>query len=250
MKKLRRPNWFQSWFDSPYYDLLYKNRNEEEASKFINRIVNELVMPPSAKVLDLACGKGRHAKHLATKGFQVTGVDLSARNIGLAKLFEERGHLRFHRHDMREALNYGQFDYIFNLFTSFGYFATEAEHLQSLQNVSHALQAEGTFVLDFFNSNMVKAHLPFEEIKEQSKIEFNIKKQAQNKRVVKGISFHHQLEKHYFEESVCLFDLQDFEHLFTQAGLKIVAKYGDYELGTYDALKSPRLILIARKGGL
>ena len=247
MKKITRSNWYKNWFDSPYYDLLYKNRDKKEASVFIDRLVAVLNMPATARVLDLACGKGRHAIQLANKGFQVTGIDLSARNISLAKEAVSEENLLFYTHDMRNALTFGRFDYIFNIFTSFGYFETDEEHLKSLQNISVALRSEGTFVLDFLNTPIIKAQVPSEEIKQQGRLKFKIKKQIQKGRIVKGILFRYLGQKHYFEESVRLFTLQDFEALFAKAGLEIIAKYGDYELQPYDPKTSVRLILVAKK---
>lgn len=247
MKKIIRSNWYKNWFDSPYYDLLYKNRDEKEASAFIDRLVAVLKMPTAARVLDLACGKGRHAIQLANKGFPVTGIDLSARNISLAKEAVSEENLLFYTHDMRKALTFGLFDYVFNIFTSFGYFETDEEHLKSLQNVSTALRSEGIFVLDFLNAPLIKTQAPSEEIKQQGRLKFNIKKQIQKGRIVKGIRFRYLGRKHYFEESVRLFTLQDFEALFAKADLEIIAKYGNYELQPYDPQTSVRLILVAKK---
>src|SRR6478736_3856513 len=77
----KNQNWFASWFDTPYYHILYKDRDEEEAEFFMDNLVHYLNLPEEAKILDLACGKGRHAFHLIQLGFDVTGADLSVNSI-------------------------------------------------------------------------------------------------------------------------------------------------------------------------
>ncbi len=60
--------WFKDWFNSPYYHLLYSNRDEREAAAFIDKLVDYLRPAPGALMLDVACGRGRHAKYRQTKG--------------------------------------------------------------------------------------------------------------------------------------------------------------------------------------
>ncbi|MBC7524978.1 MAG: methyltransferase domain-containing protein, partial [Flavobacterium sp.] len=112
--------WYASWFDSPYYHILYKDRNYREAQIFMDNLTRYLNLPEKAKVLDLACGKGRHSIYLNQLGFEVTGVDLSENSILEAKKNENES-LHFNVHDMRNPFHQ-KFDAIFNLFTSFGYF--------------------------------------------------------------------------------------------------------------------------------
>ena len=78
-------NWFESWFDSPWYPILYAQRDEQEASEFIEKIVVSLNLPPASSVLDLACGRGRHARCMASLGMKVTGVDLSEMSLTYAR---------------------------------------------------------------------------------------------------------------------------------------------------------------------
>jgi len=77
-------NWFASWFDTPYYHILYKERNYREAQIFMDNLTHYLNLPEKAKVLDLACGKGRHAIYLNQLGFEVIGADLSENSIAEA----------------------------------------------------------------------------------------------------------------------------------------------------------------------
>src|SRR5687768_10522825 len=92
--------WFKDWFNSPYYHQLYFKRDESEAAAFINKLIDHLQPVTGAEMLDVACGKGRHSIQLASKGFKVTGIDLSEDSIREAKEFEEPN-LEFFVHDMR-----------------------------------------------------------------------------------------------------------------------------------------------------
>ena len=121
---MKEKSWYEEWFDSPYYHLLYQDRDEDEAQLFIHALAHKLRIPPEAKILDAACGKGRHSKTLAKYGFRVTGIDLSANNIAAARKYECANALHFEV--WRYAARFyreNEFDYVLNLFSSFGYFA-------------------------------------------------------------------------------------------------------------------------------
>ena len=111
-------NWFSSWFDTPYYHILYKDRGYEEAQLFMKNLTSFLELQPGARILDLACGKGRHSIYLNELGYEVTGVDLSPRSIEYARQFENEG-LHFKVQCMCKPMT-EKFDAVFNLFTSFG----------------------------------------------------------------------------------------------------------------------------------
>ena len=124
--------WYASWFDTPYYHILYKDRDYSEARGFMDNLTDYLNIPECGKILDLACGKGRHSVYLNTLGYHVTGVDLSEQSITHAKQFENEN-LKFDVHDMSKAYP-DTFDAVFNLFTSFGYFNQESTNIQVLKN--------------------------------------------------------------------------------------------------------------------
>lgn len=142
--------WFASWFDSPYYRKLYASRDDAEAARLVDALLETLQPDRGADVLDLGCGAGRHAKRLAAHGLRVTGMDLSASSILEASRFERPG-LRFRRYDMRRPFGKKAFDYVFNFFTSFGYFENEAEHTTVVRNMSRSLRTGGRLVLDYLN---------------------------------------------------------------------------------------------------
>ena len=239
--------WYKEWFDSPYYHLLYRHRNYKEAYKFTDALVNDLQIANGARILDLACGRGRYALHLAHMGFDLTGIDLSERSIKYAIEFEQE-HLSFYQHDMKSPFRINYFDYIFNFFTSFGYFDRPKDDLRTLKSVNLGLKKNGIFVLDYFNSNYIINNLVDETYLRLDGIYFTIDKYIQDNRIIKSIVFQ---DKHgiaqQFKEKVRLYLLEDFQKMLNQVNLGIIKTYGDYSLNDFDVENSPRLILVAKK---
>lgn len=238
--------WFVDWFDSPYYHILYQSHDDTEAKVFIDNLLQALPLPSGARALDLACGKGRHARYLAEKGFDVTGLDVSASSIAFARQFEHE-RLAFYQHDMRLPFRINYFDVILNIFTSFGYFDSDKDHLNTLQNVQKGLRPGGIFVLDFLNAVWVRKHLVRAESKTLDGILFQIKKTVRGKHVFKQVSFETGGRKFRFRERVRLFTPDDFQQMFSAAGLRLLRTYGDHDLSGFDPETSKRLILIAEK---
>jgi len=235
--------WYEQWFDSSYYHILYKNRDLQEADSFIKNLVRKLSIKSHSKILDLACGKGRHSQILNQLNMNVTGVDLSENSINEAKKFENKS-LQFHVHDMREIHKKKSYDYIFNLFTSFGYFETMNDNIKMLDSISKMLLKNGILIIDFFNAQKVMNNLVPEETKRIDGVEFKIKKYIQNKKVFKEI---HITDKNnlFFMERVQLFNLKDFK-VFLKPKFKILHTFGDFDLKPFDIINSNRLIIIAQ----
>ena len=244
---LPESEWFSTWFDSPYYHLLYRDRNHQEAQAFIDGLLEHLHPKPGARLLDLACGKGRHAIYLSQKGYDVTGVDLSPESIAYARRFAH-ARLHFEVHDMREALPWGPFDFVFNLFTSFGYFAEEAENVVALRSAAAALRPGGKLVIDFMNTERTVAELVTHEQKTVADTTFHLHRHLHNDFVVKEIRFTDQQgQARHFEERVRALRRQQFEQYFQMAGLRLAEVLGDYRLQPYDEETSPRMIFVLKK---
>lgn len=238
--------WFAEWFDSPYYHTLYKNHDEQDAQTSLNNLLLALQLTPGARILDLACGKGRHSRFLAQKGYDVTGLDISPQSIEYARQFEHDG-LAFYQHDMRKPFRHKYYDAVMNMFTSFGYFSNDDDHLRTLVNVARGLKPDGVFLLDYFNAVLVRQNLVPHAEKTVDNITFHLHKKIVDGRVLKTVEFNAEGRRLTFTERVRLFELADFQRLFKLAGLEIRTILGDYNLTNYQADKSPRLILMARK---
>ena len=238
--------WFDTWFDTPYYHILYSNRNESEAEVFLTNLMNRLSVPQGATILDLPCGKGRHTLFLAEKRYTLTGADLSAASIALAQSHAPAA-VTFLVHDLRKPAWNENFDYVLNLFTSFGYFETEAEDKAAFTTLSKALKKGGSLVIDFMNVTRAVNLLKEEETKIMQGIEFRLKRYVKDGYIHKEIRFEADNTPYFFTERVKALTLDDFKEFFTFAGLTLVNTFGSYQLDAYDAAKSDRLIMIAKK---
>jgi len=238
--------WFANWFDSPHYHILYKHRDFKEAEFFLKNLTDFLHPKKTDKILDLACGAGRHSIFLNKLGFDVTGVDLSPNSIETANE-SKNGRLTFDVHDMREVYKEEGFNFVFNMFTSFGYFDSNEENKKMLRSIEKTLKPDGVFVLDFFNATRVKRELVNQETKEIDGVRFDLKREFKDGKIIKHIEFKVGEEPFSFQEIVQAIDLLEFQKLFSQTGLKIIATFGDYSLNEFSNQNSERLILIAKK---
>ena len=242
MQKEKLTDWYSSWFDTPYYHILYKDRGHKEAEAFMLRLTHFLDLNKNDTILDLACGKGRHAISLSNMGFNVTGVDLSPSSISFAKQFESEN-LKFRVHDM--CLPYPQrFQAVFNLFTSFGYFKDEADNLRTIKAIKEELKPKGHGVIDFMNAAYVIKNLVPSEIKKVGGIVFHIKRYTAEGYIYKDIKFQHNDTDFSYTERVKALTLKDFKAYFKAAGMGLKHCFGNYQLEPFDEETSERLILI------
>jgi SAM-dependent methyltransferase len=240
--------WYKDWFNSPYYHLLYFERNEKEAAAFIEKLLARLQPVPGSKMLDVACGKGRHAKVLADKGFDVTGIDISPDMIAEAKKLENEN-LQFFLHDMRLPFWINYYHYAFNFFTSFGYFNTRRDHDDAIRTIANALRPGGTLVIDYLNVHYVENHLVHQDHKSIDGIDFYLTRWLDEESFFKKIEIEDEKldEPLVFTEKVHKFTLGDFTDMLAYQGLQITEVFGDYQLSPYHLFQSPRAIMIARK---
>ncbi|GAB1857308.1 class I SAM-dependent methyltransferase [Flavobacteriaceae bacterium MHTCC 0001] len=237
-----KTTWFASWFDTRFYHILYRDRDATEAQVFMDNLTNYLNLPEGGTILDLACGKGRHSRYLNEIGYDVTGIDLSVNSIAYAKQFENN-RLRFEVHDMCRPYP-KQFDAVFNLFTSFGYFDDDADNLNTIKAIKSDLNETGFGVIDFMNTEYVIANLVPEDKKVVDGISFNQKRYVKDGYIVKDISFEADGNLYDFTERVKAFTLEDFKALFEAAGVYLLDVFGDYKLKKFDAKTSERLVMI------
>jgi 2-polyprenyl-3-methyl-5-hydroxy-6-metoxy-1,4-benzoquinol methylase len=241
--------WFTDWFNSPYYHLLYQHRDEKEAEQFIKKLIVHLKPTVGMRMLDIACGKGRHSMVLADMGFDITGIDLSEASIKEAKLAESDT-LHFYQHDMRRVFRINYFDYAFNFFTSFGYFKTRREHDNAIRMMSDSIKPGGILVIDYLNVHFVESQLEPIVTTAVDDIKFHISKWHTEEHFFKQIQItdqEHTAPRHLYTERVAKFSLGDFNDMLSYQHMQIVEVFGNYQLGDYDVKISPRMIIVAQK---
>lgn len=243
---MNQKEWFASWFDTDYYHLLYQNRDFGEAAAFIVQLCEHLKLPRNSHVLDLACGKGRHSVTLHEQGFNVLGADLSSNSIKTAENSATEG-LQFIVHDMREVIPNKQFDAVFNLFTSFGYFDSQLENETVLRAVHQMLRPDGILIIDFMNASKVVQNLEGSKQIIRGEITFDISKKFEGGHIYKDIRFEDQGTDYHFSERVQAITLDQFQSLLRTTGFEILSTFGDFELNSFDEDHSDRLILVAKK---
>ncbi|MCX8019033.1 MAG: class I SAM-dependent methyltransferase [Chitinophagaceae bacterium] len=240
--------WYQEWFDTEYYHTLYFHRDEKEARLFIEKLVDYLKPEPHSRMLDTGCGRGRHSKILASMGFYVTGIDLSPSSIQIAKQSETEN-LEFFIHDIRQPFRCNYYHYVFNFFTSFGYFKTQREHDDAMSTLAKALLPEGILVIDYLNVHYAENHMIFHETKKIENITYEITRWHDASHFYKKIKVTDS-KKNFckeYTEKVAKFSLGDFNDMLSYQGMQIREVFGNYALEPYHTQHSPRLILIASR---
>jgi len=240
--------WYKEWFNSPFYHKLYFERDEQEASAFISRLIHYLKPAPKSRMLDVGCGKGRHSRKLADMGYIVTGIDISEDSIIWARQFEN-DHLEFFMHDMRLPFLINFYHYAFNLFTSFGYFNTRREHDDTLRTISNSLLPGGRLIIDYLNVHYSEARFVHHEEKQIGQTSYTIYRWDDEDHFFKKITISDPSLEEPVEhtEKVAKFMLGDFNDMLSFHGLSLKEVFGDYQLGPYDIQKAPRMIIIAEK---
>ena len=153
------PDWFECFFGADYFEIYRDAFPPEATAAEVEGSVSLLGLPAGARVLDLACGYGRHAIPLTERGFAITGYDLS-------EVFLERARASaaargvavcWVRGDMRTLFFDGDFDAVINVFMSFGYFADPEDDVETLRRVRRALVPGGRFLLETLHRDALVA---------------------------------------------------------------------------------------------
>ncbi len=239
-------SWFEDWFNSPFYHILYANRSEAEAELFIEKIVSFLNIVAGKKVLDIACGKGRHAKTMAKLGLDVTGIDLSPNSICEASI-SHTANLRFAVWDMRKTYLANSYDVVFNLFSSFGYFKEDKEDLACIQAFADNLKKDGLLVFDYLNTEWAIKNIKPREIIPRGEIQFHIEKKLEEGFIKKKIDFLANGESYSFQEELKIINAYKLKSMLHESGFTILHLFGDYQLQPFESGTSPRLIIVAQK---
>lgn len=239
-----KKEWFESWFESDLYDLMYEHRDDDEAQAFLSNLLEVLKPQEGAYFLDLACGTGRHSRYIHQQGFHVTGIDLSKRNIALASESKEDG-LEFYIQDMRKPARINYYHFVLNLFTSFGYFDDLRDNVRVIKSVKSGLKPNGKFVIDYLNRHYVEEHLVYDEEKTFGEWHVKIERRVIADRLVKSMHWTNGEITRKYAEKVTLFTQAEIEEMLVSQGFQILHLFGDYELSDFSENISPRLIIVS-----
>lgn len=241
--------WFRDWFSSDEYLGVYSHRNNQDAKKFLELILERTNLSQDARILDAACGAGRHTIYLASKGFRVTGFDLSKTLLMKAKagLNEKSLYADLFCADLRNVCLRPRFDLILNLFTSFGYFKSDEENFRFVKIAYNLLNENGVYILDYLNMNYLSENLIHKTIKVIGHKKITEQRKIEEGRVVKEILIENGEIKNSFFESVQLYSKEKIVNEFEKIGFSVKELFGDYTGLPFDENKSPRLILFFKK---
>ena len=245
---MQEREWYKDWFNSAFYHKLYFERDESEAESFILKLLDHLKPSKDCRMLDVACGKGRHSRFLASKGYDVTGIDISTDSISYAKQYEQ-DNLHFYVHDMRLLFWVNYFDYVFNFFTSFGYFTTRREHDDAMRTIAGGLKSGGLVLFDYLNVHYTEDRLVHNDQKTIGDTNYEIHRWHDETHFYKRIIITDpSLSKpHEHVEKVAKFSLGDFTDMLSFQKMQVTEVFGSYNLDPYHVKNTPRMIILARK---
>jgi SAM-dependent methyltransferase len=239
--------WYKEWFGTRYYKLLYGHRDEQDARAWVDVIVRRGEMRPGMRLLDLGCGRGRHARLFAEHGLVVTGIDLSSASIDDAR--SEGTGVEFVVHDMRNPFAEASFDAVVCLFTSLGYSEDRADDQRAIANAALALVPGGLLVLDLLNGALVREGLVEEECQRTGDVIFTISRAVEGNDIVKRINVSEGNSSHQFMERVHAWTEHEVCAMVERAGLHIGSVTEGPEPRPFDEMRSPRIVVWARKPG-
>lgn len=238
-------DWFRQWFGTRYYALLYGHRDEADAQAWVDRIVERTGLKPGDSLLDMACGRGRHAVRFAAHGVRTTGIDLSERSIAEAR--ERAPGAEFHVHDIREPFAQGRFDVVVCLFTSLGYSPDRADDQRAVDAARDALRPGGYFVLDVLNGDTTCSNLVSDECTEVEGVRFTVQRALEDGDIVKRIGVADGARKEQFMERVHAWHVEEVRALVLQAGLVLEEITDGPGARPFDSACSNRIVAWCRR---
>ncbi len=223
--------WSQNWVNSPYYHIIYSQKNDDTAELFIDNRCSNLKPTKKVKIVDIAFWRGGQAIYFNKKSYGVTGTNISLSTINFARAFKNNT-LHLYVHDTRRLIYINYFYVAICLFNRFGNLKRGKDHLSALVSLRKSLSKDGLLVLDYINSEKITEQYTGQEAKHLDGISFNISKKVLDRQPIKTISFEHKNKDYYFQEERKAFHQVEFKRLFHLSGLSILNIFGDYNLYT------------------
>ncbi len=248
----RRSKWYVDFFREGFYQRAWAPERFQRAEHEVDFVVQALGLAAGTSVLDLCCGEGRHAIELARRGYEMTGLDLSALHLRLARqAAKEAGvGVRWHRADMRDIPWEGEFDAAINVFTSFGYFERDDEDFKVLAGVARALKPGGRFLLATINREWLVRHLEAHGWQEgadgtlsMEDRSFDLLTGRQHNRV---LSIQPDGIRREREIDLRMYTLKELADMLSRARLMVRQTWGGFDGREY-GLDSRRMIVLSEK---
>src|SRR5215471_389476 len=242
--------WFTHFFDDAYVAELSNQKSSGQTRHEVDFLLRSLRVSPRSRILDVACGYGRHAAELSRRGFRVVGADLSRAMLAEARQrFREGPRLRFVRGDMRRLHFAAEFDAVFSFFTSFGYFAP-GQNEAVLRRMARALRLGGRLLVDHRNPTH-DAALPRRNwyrvgrrlVLGDHRFDPRTKVSECTQLVVADGRSRAVQRRFRVQE----FSLAEWRRMLGRAGLRLIRAYAGYDGRAYRAASSERLIVLAEK---
>lgn len=243
------------WFaDEEFWNRWFRPELEKREQEQIDKISSLLEIEKESDILDLGCGRGRHARELAARGHNVTGVDIDEKNIKIARekaeADEEVLQYNFIKDDMREFKKEKEFDIILSLFSSFGYFKEEKENEKVLKNAYESLRSGGKLLIDVKGKEVIAGMFEkrgWHELDDKYLLE---KREIQDdwKYIHTKWTFISPQEKNIneYKSTIRLYSAAELESKLKKIGFSQIEIYGSFEGDPYNE-EAERTLVIAQK---
>lgn len=241
-------NWFKHWFNSPFYTDVYSHRNNVDARKTVDFIIDKLKLNKDQFILDAACGIGRHSNLLGAYGYNVISFDLSLNLLKMAKKnCSANSNVKFINSDIRDTYFKINFDLVLNLFTSFGYFDSDEENFRFFKNIYCNLKDTGLLLFDYLNPNYLFRNLTVNSKRNIKDISVEEYRYFENGRINKNIKLAFGDKEFKYHESVKLYSFDELISNFSRIGFKLSNSFGSYQFDKFEESESERIILLLKK---
>ena len=246
-------SWYKHMYTKKFINYVGFKSTEKTILE-VDFIISTLNLPARSKLLDLCCGYGRHSCLIAQKtDWKVTGLDLSADYIKIAKDNYSTLSNEYLLGDMRELNFDNQFDAVINMFTSFGFFKEDSENEKVLEAVNKSLKMDGKFLLDYENkfhfvyNDVYSKERTWEKIEDTKYILFENQYDVINEReIFKASIYKNGKQVDSFGYNIRLYSFPEIKALLNRNGFDVIDIWGDYRSHPY-TVKSKRVILLAKK---
>jgi SAM-dependent methyltransferase len=220
-------DWYRSGFPLHTTEMPWADRTVAE----VDRAIAMLNPQGSERVLDLACGIGRHSIELSRRGFEVVGVDISGELLEIAndKAEQEGQEISWIEADLRLLELEDEFDLVLSLNDgAVGYFETDEENYRTFEVVSQVLRSGGGHLMQLPNVLHAEKHLPLKSwIAGESTVELSDHRWNAKTRYLEGFTVPIQIGEVFerfdpipFRQR--LYSVEELTDLYDSVGMRLV----------------------------